>query len=124
MEELRQFIGRHRLYVAYLSPVEEDLQGAVDLSEAILLIQLALHCDQVSAEVVFMPTPLFFDGLLASRLTDADLAQVVPLLLQVGMGSNIHLLERLRRVRPDCVQTYMLIEHWHDEEDIKEPEGC
>lgn len=128
LAELKDLISRHPVHAEGMMPINTDMSHIETVEQALVLIELALHCDAVAASIGgkqrFDPTGLLYKGILNNTgFSDAQMAQVAQRLLELGAATTekAQVLEYLRGHHPDYELTYGIIESFVTEE-IKEPE--
>lgn len=124
LNELKDFVSRHAEKADSLAPTEHDLTFASRAEEAILLIELARHCDDSSVALgkprLFDPTDFLSDVIADEWATEEDMVEIVNYLVGLGADVTPDLLGVLDDRNPDNAQVRQLIEAY-----LQEPvKGC
>jgi hypothetical protein len=114
LEDLKGLVSRHPEKADALAPSEHDLLLAGRSKEAILLIELARHCDAVSMALGkpprFDPTDFLSDVIADQWYSEEDMLEVVMHLLDLGAIVTPDLLVLLDDRNPGCLQTRQFLE--------------
>jgi hypothetical protein len=105
LEAWKEIVSEQPERAAGLAPRTADMGALNRPADALVLIELARHCDDVSGQARFDPTAILCHFLFHTRFGDADTAAVVGRLLELGAERNEHVWGLLARCHPDYVQT-------------------
>lgn len=122
LEQLRQFIYEHRDRAFDLSPNEHDMRCARDVPEAILMLDLASYCAELSGGRPRL-VRLFVEGLGRNHgIRDEHMSEIVRHAINNGMVSVHDALQLMANMNPLPRATIQMLREWN-EDDPKDP-GC
>jgi hypothetical protein len=122
LEQLRQFIYEHRDRVFDLSPNVHDMRYARDVPEAILMLEIASYCAELSGGRPRL-AKLFVEGLGRNgALGDAQMSEIVCHAVNNGIVSVAEVRQILVNMNPLPRATIQMVLNWN-EDDPKDP-GC
>jgi hypothetical protein len=88
LEGLRALISKNPEHASDMAPTTRDIEYARNAKDALLLIDLALHCDAENAKLgnpgTFDASRFLAKAVIPGCLVDADMAQVIERLFELG----------------------------------------
>lgn len=125
LEELKQFVYKHRRLAAVLTPGDSNLRVARDVPEAILMLELFRYCIQLRGEPAESARVrlyvLFVDGLGRNGdFGDAEMSAIAAYAINHDIVSSWDALQIMRSVQPVRPETVRMLEEWNEEQ-IKDP---
>lgn len=88
LESLKALISRNPEHASDMAPTATDIEYARDAKDGLLLIELAIHCDAENAKsgipATFDASRFLAKAVFPGCLADADMAQVIKRLFELG----------------------------------------